>query len=615
MPPLVRSRTFESLHSWWSDSNPVGATMSIHAAAKPLMKLMYHEQVRGFLKKNRGQRLSISMMDILASYLAFKYISNLTKTLVLKDILTRLELNREDALLVAGSLMVDSDLLTQMFKSPASGIRGLVRDILGKVAFAQWHEVAVLAVQPCVQLISLPSTDMDARNYAIYALSRIGEWPDGAQTISNAKVIEMGFLSPLLNSSDSVTRELVINMLGKLAQHQSTGPVVLRLKPCSWMMSFLSDRNMGVSRSTIYALSIISRPSDGAQAVVTSSDIVAHAAQMLHSHDTETRRWARAMFRNVSIYPTTAKALLLVEPFPRFVELLRTAKALRQALLLRLVRPHSTHRSIDMDTRTCNEAISALSKVSEWPDGADATEVIEIGVIFSLLGSSNTVTRERVLKMAEELVQRQSSGVALRALKPCEWIMSFLRGENIGIRRSAIQALATISQSVDGAEHVIASTDVVAHAVQLLHGLDTESRGWACKMLRNLSLYSRTPMALAVLEPCSRFVELLSGDNLNITKDALCTLAMMSRQPAGAHAAVGAGVLDHIFELLASDDWETRRWTCYLLGTLSTHEHSAIAALELGPWARLVADMRATAPAIFAVVNLPQVPVHFPVAT
>ncbi|KAF7350056.1 hypothetical protein MVEN_01307300 [Mycena venus] len=37
MPPLSRFETLPSIHSWWSDSNPPGATMSLHAVAKPLM--------------------------------------------------------------------------------------------------------------------------------------------------------------------------------------------------------------------------------------------------------------------------------------------------------------------------------------------------------------------------------------------------------------------------------------------------------------------------------------------------------------------------------------------------------------------------------------------------
>ncbi|KAJ7906191.1 hypothetical protein B0H13DRAFT_2021508, partial [Mycena leptocephala] len=44
MQPLRRWSTPQSVHSWWSDSNPTGATIPLHALAKPLMKRLYHRQ-------------------------------------------------------------------------------------------------------------------------------------------------------------------------------------------------------------------------------------------------------------------------------------------------------------------------------------------------------------------------------------------------------------------------------------------------------------------------------------------------------------------------------------------------------------------------------------------
>ncbi|KAJ7617586.1 hypothetical protein DFH06DRAFT_100253 [Mycena polygramma] len=64
-----RPPTPQSTHSWWSDRNSIGPTISIHAAAKPLMRLMYHEQVRSFVRNNRDIPLSWATMEICFSYL------------------------------------------------------------------------------------------------------------------------------------------------------------------------------------------------------------------------------------------------------------------------------------------------------------------------------------------------------------------------------------------------------------------------------------------------------------------------------------------------------------------------------------------------------------------
>ncbi|KAJ7494171.1 hypothetical protein FB451DRAFT_451766 [Mycena latifolia] len=89
MPPLTRQRTLESVLSWWSDSNPSGATINLHAATKPLMRLMYHQQALGFVKRNRGLQLSPETLEIYWSYLSWKYVSTSTKIAILEELETR----------------------------------------------------------------------------------------------------------------------------------------------------------------------------------------------------------------------------------------------------------------------------------------------------------------------------------------------------------------------------------------------------------------------------------------------------------------------------------------------------------------------------------------------
>jgi hypothetical protein len=72
MTPLTRQRTLQSIHSWWSDSNPTGPNINLNAAAKPLMKLMYHRQALGFIRKNRDIALSEDILEIYSSYLTYE---------------------------------------------------------------------------------------------------------------------------------------------------------------------------------------------------------------------------------------------------------------------------------------------------------------------------------------------------------------------------------------------------------------------------------------------------------------------------------------------------------------------------------------------------------------
>ncbi|KAK7057927.1 hypothetical protein R3P38DRAFT_2843688 [Favolaschia claudopus] len=112
----------ESVHSWWSDSNSIGPTISIHAAAKPLIRLMYHRQVRSFIKRNQETRLSAEHMEICLSYLAYKYISPATKSLILAELDSRVTSHR-DVEAVHDSLEERKTLVSELLASPLSRIR------------------------------------------------------------------------------------------------------------------------------------------------------------------------------------------------------------------------------------------------------------------------------------------------------------------------------------------------------------------------------------------------------------------------------------------------------------------------------------------------------------
>ncbi|KAJ7177606.1 hypothetical protein C8R46DRAFT_1328165 [Mycena filopes] len=97
MAHLRRWPTPPSIYSDWTDSKPLGATMSIHALAKPLSKFLYHGQAIGIIETNRGTPLSRDTADILTTYLTFKNILPSTRALVLLDLSDRAGSSELDA--------------------------------------------------------------------------------------------------------------------------------------------------------------------------------------------------------------------------------------------------------------------------------------------------------------------------------------------------------------------------------------------------------------------------------------------------------------------------------------------------------------------------------------
>jgi hypothetical protein len=70
-----------SIHSWWSDSNPLlqGPTINLHAAAKPLMRFMYRRQALEFIRKNKGTRLSTTLLEIYSSYFPYVFLKSIAE--------------------------------------------------------------------------------------------------------------------------------------------------------------------------------------------------------------------------------------------------------------------------------------------------------------------------------------------------------------------------------------------------------------------------------------------------------------------------------------------------------------------------------------------------------
>ncbi|KAF7333302.1 hypothetical protein MSAN_02425300 [Mycena sanguinolenta] len=133
-----RERTLESVLSWWSDNNTTGATINIHAAAKPLMRFLYHRAVLDFIAKPRDV-LTIDDMEIYSSYLAYKYVSPATKCSILVELAKRAK-SHVDGPTIANSMMV---LAPALLASPDGDIRRLTFWVFSALAYQDRTETAV----------------------------------------------------------------------------------------------------------------------------------------------------------------------------------------------------------------------------------------------------------------------------------------------------------------------------------------------------------------------------------------------------------------------------------------------------------------------------------------
>jgi hypothetical protein len=120
----------------------------------------------------------------------------------------------------------------------------------------------------------------------MHALCRIAEWSDGAQTIVNAKV--MNLILALFKSPSSSIRKRTCELVANLAGHESTAPAFWQLKP-STLVDLLrsaripffrhddfykiSDADLDVTWWAMCALSEMARSVDAANAIVDAKAV------------------------------------------------------------------------------------------------------------------------------------------------------------------------------------------------------------------------------------------------------------------------------------------------------------------------------------------------------
>ncbi|KAJ7830061.1 armadillo-type protein [Mycena olivaceomarginata] len=321
MPPLTRQESRASIYSWWSDSNSLllhGPTINLHAAAKPLMRVMYYRQALDIIRKNRGSPLTTAILETYASYLPWDYVSWATKAAILSELADRV-----DPFEVEARAVVDSPVfphIAQMLGSPHPRVRICSCWLLGNLARFESIAPAILELKLCEQLVFLlDDNDSGVIREATYALYRLLRWVDGAKGVVDAKVLD--HVLRLLTLPNLAIRRWACVLTGYLAWHGSTAPAILKLNPSVQLVSLLGGEDSLVPWVT-HALSRIARWVDGAKGVVDAKALD-HVLRLLESPNPNIRKWASDLVGRLTSHEATAPAILELKPIAQLESLLQ----------------------------------------------------------------------------------------------------------------------------------------------------------------------------------------------------------------------------------------------------------------------------------------------------
>ncbi|KAJ7852428.1 armadillo-type protein [Mycena leptocephala] len=571
MHPLTRQPTLDSVFSWWSDRNPVGPNINLHAAAKPLMRLLYHRDALAFIRAQLGTPLSKETMEIYSSYLAYNYVSSSTKSAILVQLRTRVE-SEDEARAVTDSLGLH--LIGDLLGSPDAEVRRAMCWILEGLAHHQTTTRAAMEY-----LVSLLSENLKTIESAAETLYRICGSFQGAQAAVDANVLE--YVAKLLESLNEEVRKWTCNMLEELARHEITTRATV-----GYLVSLLRDGNLEVIESAAETLYRIATSPQGAQAAV-DADVLECVAKLAEPANEKVRKWTYYMLGELVRHETTTGGNLkvieiAVQTLYRISGSFEGAQAAVNAnvlecvakllespneevhkrtrhMLEELVRPETTAREAveylvsllnSGNLKTIESAAETLYRICGSFQGAQAAvDANVLEYVAKLLGSPNEEVRKWTCDMLETLARHEiTTRVTVGYLVP------LLHGGNLKVIEIAAATLYRISGSSRYAQEAV-DANVSESAAKLLESPNEEVRKW-------------TKSQLSVLEPG---VDLYSGGKFRVIESTAETLYRIATSPQGAQAAVEANVLECVAKLLESPN-EIQKWTWYMLEELARHE-------------------------------------------
>ncbi|KAJ7494157.1 armadillo-type protein [Mycena latifolia] len=345
MPPLTRQQTFQNILSWWSDSNPPGPTINLHAAAKPLMKLLYHREALAFMKSNRDIPFSPETLEIYSSYLSWKYVSSATKIAILEELKTRAR-SEEDAW-----VLLHSNMVYTIFESLRStsyfdklDLRREAEAILRNLARHSASTRAAI-VEPIVALLCHSDVNDE---FGFYYLRNIVDSLEGTEGIVAANALH--YLLDGLGSPSPDVRKAACRLTQWLAEQQSTVAAVLDFNPCKQIVAISSaadDYEVCIASDALIA---IANWPDGAEAAV-AAHMLDHVPKWFASPHEWMGGSACQLLAKLARHKDTAGAVMDLKPCAQLVTMLEFR-----------------HSEDYFASRACD----ALTSIANWPDGAEA---------------------------------------------------------------------------------------------------------------------------------------------------------------------------------------------------------------------------------------------------
>ncbi|KAJ7488242.1 hypothetical protein FB451DRAFT_1226771 [Mycena latifolia] len=520
MPPPPRP---ESLHSWWSDSNPPGPTIPLHTLAKPLSKFLHRRQLSGIISRGRGQPISKENLDILACYLEAKEIPTSTKLEILQDLEARAKWEAQ-AKTMAQEYPLASFI--RLLHSPEITIVESVCSLLGSLAMWKSVNAEVILLNTCSHLIPLAIPfDGIPLKQSVYALSCISIWGTGARDLATQPNVHE--LAALLEFDDPDILKWICRILGEVAR---AGCVIISPEDTAYtqLESLVEHSSAPVQQEALYALRCFREATEHAEDISNGTSV----DKTFHSLQTMAPRRA---------------------DFP-FLAALTSG-----------------------DINVVTGAIAELKDVSDSEHGARNLANYHLEPFVKLLGHGDVGILELTCTILINLARFADTRVAIRRLDPYNKLALLLRRSEISVKHLALHCLHQIYYH----DTEFSITSILAKLLQ--RQLEDSLAIQPCyKMLETQAQNIIVHESIVESGVCGTLVnDLFPYHKMEDRISALDVCMGLSMSEMGGRGLVNANLLLEVPQMLDHPDLEEP--VCRILGNIARWPslHEAVYQLDL----------------------------------
>ncbi|KAF7369703.1 hypothetical protein MVEN_00301800 [Mycena venus] len=402
----LRDQRAPSLLSYWSDNMSIGPTISLHALSKPAMWFLYHRQARKFLQENKDKPLTVLTMQILGSYLGYKYVHHATKKLVLEHLTSRINAfkSEECMVIILEWMSQRSPLMAELIVNPV--LVWETEDLYGSLCeIGQWG-------QKIWDLCVMPLWHEDTPDQVkIMHLTFIVRAPENERLplILKSVLNKEDLIPNLLHSPNKAIIRWTCNVFAELATRRAAMDVILTSGILTHFMAPVRDESIDdkTQEKAVQVLAKVSWWADGSKAVVEGCVLeqifIIAAREDFYGYE---------LLSRVARHKVTLHAVLALNPFPFLLERLTRYPYDRMGM-----------RAVDVIVGICTWSAGAQALIDAWPN---LSAVLQYAIQH---WNYHSYLAGLVCKLIGALANHKSTAIAMLEAKPCPFLLERLRSE------------------------------------------------------------------------------------------------------------------------------------------------------------------------------------------